>query len=372
MQKTQKTPLSTKQKIIVFSSVFLIGITVLSLILWASKKEPTWSYAQSFGNNRLLVCVDKTYKQHKSSKEDFFLIHIYDFQTNDYREAIKVAIADGQDFNSEVLGFSEKYIWLKASDFTAVEIRTGSILDFAALKKRICSKNPALFKDVIEMAKVGDYLKATNQEGDEFFLNVETFEVSKDGPKPLYGAFHKQFTVLTELPRLTNDPWYHYQDKSKITLGNTDYVLKPVYEGNRLKRSFFSSMNDGEEEITVSVTDSTQMAIWNGEKVSTLPQEKQPATTEKRLTDQTFINAVGIGIAKNCFVFRYQKKVDPMSAWYMAWFDLKTNSVVREINLETKALKLEENTEFLNHWVSLDGKWVFFAIRERAPVRMKL
>ncbi len=374
MKPQNKKPLTTKRKLLIFIAPILIMGVVLVIINRVITKEPTWKYALSFQNNQLLVSVDKTYKQYKNSKEDFFLIHIYDFKTHAYKDKITVPIQEGMDHQSELLGYSDRYIWLTTPSLTAVDMFSPDhqILDFNALKKRICAKNRQQFKDVIELAKVESYLKATNQEGDAFFVNIETFAATQTPPEPFYDFYHKDFTILGELRQYINGNSYPGNIESVATVGSIDYILKPIDETNPLKRSFFSSPNTGPQKITVTVNDSTQAAIQNGAIITTVPQTPAVQKEETRLTGLSFIHAEGLGICNNQFVFRYQKTVISTSPWYLAWFDLKTKTITKEINLESKGLKLELPSDYLKHWVSIDGKWAFFAIENKVPVRIRL
>ena len=353
----------------------LLGVAVaIGFIYWTSISFPTWKYAQSFQNNRFLTSVDKASKHYKSSQEDFFLIHTFDFNTNKYNDVIKIPIEDGMASQSEYKGYSDRYIWLTTPKWTAVDMLSPKhkTLGFDALKKLICGKNPKQFTDVIELAKVENYLKATNQNGDQFFVNLETFATTQTAPVPYYDAYHKEYSIIDQLPLFITGSGYGENYHCKATVGNTDYNLKPIDEANPIKRSFFSSPNNGPDQISVTVTDSTQAAIQNGTVITPVPQTGAVAVEETRLTELSFINAVGLGVYNNKFVFRYQKTVDAMSTWYLAWFDLKTKSVTKEVNLETKGLKVENGFEVLTHWVSIDGKWAFFTIDKKTPVRIQL
>jgi hypothetical protein len=84
------------------------------------------------------------------------------------------------------------------------------------------------------------------------------------------------------------------------------------------------------------------------------------------------MNAISLGISNNRFVFRYQKSVDRMAPWYLAWFDLKTNSVIKEVNLASLGMVIKTPMEAISHAVSLDGKWAFFMIANKKPIRFKL
>lgn len=372
MKPLTKKPLTTKGKWILAITILLLTAIAIGFIYWTSIKLPSWKYVQSFQNNRFLTSVDKTSKHYKSSQEDFFLIHTFDFNTNEYSKVIKIPIENGMAYQSEYMGYSDRYIWLTTPKWTAVDMLSPNhpVLDFEALKKRICSKNPMQFTDVIELAKVENYLKATNQNGDQFFVNLETFVVNKTAPTPYYDTYHKAYSVLDNLPLFIDGSDFSGSFSCVATVDQIDYTLKPIDGNNSLKYSFFSSPNNGPDQISVTVTDSTQAAIQNGTEVTPVPQTQ--AVEETRLTDLSFINAVGLGVYKNKFVFRYQKTVDKLSPWYLAWFDLKTKSITKEVNLETKGLKQENTFEYLTHWVSVDGNWAFFTIDQKKPVRIKL
>ncbi len=373
MSKKQKKPATKKQKLFIILGCMALMAAVMIVLNFVSAKEPKWKYAHSFDNNRYLVCVDKTFKQYKtSSKEYFYLIHIYDFQTNDYLDQIKIPIAEGQDYRSEFMGYSSRYVWLTAPDWTAVDMlsKDKKVLDFAAIKKLICAKNPA-FRDVVEIGKAEDYLKVTNQEGDEYYLNLETFATTKISPEPHY-AYHKEYTILQELPKTFNGDEYSTERDYSITLDKTNYLLRVADENNPLKFSFYSKPATGPEKIAISVTDSTQAVIQDGTEIKPVPQTPLDTVKETSLTSKTFVNAIALGVNNNRFVFRYQKTVGSMSPWYLAWFDLKTKSIVKEINLETKGVKIETQSEYFTSWVSIDGKWAFFGIENKVPVRVKL
>src|SRR3989338_1022290 len=376
MKPLLKKPLTTKRKWMLAITTLLATGVAIGFIYWASAKEPTWKYVQSFQNNRYLTAVDKTYKRYKGRQDDFFLIHIFDFNTNKYNKAIKIPIPDGMVYRSEYMGYSDRYIWLKMPEFTAVDMLSPNheILDFTALKKRICSKNPNEFKDVIELAFVEEYLKATNQNGDQFFVNLETFGTTKTAPVPYYDAYHKAWSVPEQLSIFLNGSGYAGNYHCEATVGNTDYNLKPVDENNPIKRSFFSSPNNGPDEISMTLVDSSQAIIQDGSMTVSIPQELTPAAVieETRLTDLTFINAVGLGVVNNRFVFRYQKAMDRMAPWYLGWFDLKTNSVIKEVNLASKGMIIETPQEELSHRVSADGKWAFLIIGQKKPIRIQL
>jgi len=374
MKSFKKKPLSTKGKwLISFTTLLAVGATI-GFIYWISSKEPSWKYVQSFQNNRFLTSVDKTSKRYKSTQEDFFLIHIYDFKTNEYNDALKVPIENGMAYQSEYKGYSDRYIWLTTPQWTAVDMHSAdhTILDFATLKKRICGKNPQQFKDVIELAEVEGYLKATNQNGDEFFVNLETFATTQTAPTPFYDVYHKDYSILDQLPLFTTGSYYSENFHFIATVNQTDYDFQPINENNPIKRSLFSSPNNGPDQISVTVTDSTQAVIQNGTVITPVPQTQTVEQVKTRLTDRSFINAVGIGVSNNRFVFRYQKAVDKMAPWYLAWFDLKTNSVIKEVNLATEGIVIETSMDEISHAVSLDGKWVFFMIATKKPVRFKL
>lgn len=374
MKPLKKKPLSTKGKwMLAITTLLAVGATI-GFIYWISSKEPSWKYVQSFQNNRFLTSVDKTSKRYKSSQEDFFLIHIYDFNTNTYNEALKVSIENGMANQSEYKGYSDRYIWLTTPQWTAVDMRSAdhSILDFATLKKRICGKNPQQFKDVIELAEVEGYLKATNQNGDAFFVNLETFATTQTAPKPFYDVYHKDYSILDQLPLFTIGSYYSENFHFVATVNQTDYDLQPINENNPIKRSLFSSPNNGPDQISVTVTDSTQAVIQNGTVITPVPQTQAVEQEKTRLTDRSFINAIGIAVTNNRFVFRYQKSVDRMAPWYLAWFDLKTNSVIKEVNLAAEGMVIETSLDEISHAVSLDEKWVFFMIANKKPVRFKL
>lgn len=374
MKSITKKQLSTKGKwMLAITTLLAIGAAI-GFIYWTSIKEPSWKYVQSFQNNRFLTSVDKTSKRYKSSQEDFFLIHTYDFTTNTYKEVVKIQIDDNMAFQSEYKGYSDRYIWLTTPQWTAVDMRSAdhTILDFATLKKRICGKNPQQFTDVIELFKSEGYLKATNQNGDAFFVNLETFATTQTAPVPFYDVYHKEYSILDHLPSFLTGSSFSGNYTCAATVDKTDYFLKPIDPNNSMKRSFFSSPNNGPEQISITVTDSTQAVIQNGTEITPIAQTPVADQVETRLTKLSFINAVGIGISNNRFVFRYQKSVDRMAPWYLAWFDLKTNSVIKEVNLASKGLVIETPMEAISHAVSLDGKWVFFMIANKKPIRFKL
>ncbi|HLP53986.1 MAG TPA: hypothetical protein VK151_03120 [Fluviicola sp.] len=373
MKPFVKKPLTARNKWLLGVTALMAAAVAIGFVYWTSIKEPSWKYVQSFENGRYLTSVDKTFKRAKTTQEDFFLIHIYDFNTNVYQEAVKVPIQKDMAHQAEYKGYSERYIWLTTPEFTAVDMLSPNheILDFEALKKRICSKNSSDFKDVIELAIVEEYLKATNQNGDQFFVNVETFATTKTAPKPYYEVYHKAWSITPQLPVFLTGSDYSENYYCEATVGNMDYVLKPADENNPIKRSFFSSPHNGPDKISITATDSTQIAVQNGTVITTVNQA--PAVkVEKRLTEKTFINAVGLGVSNNRFVFRYQKSVDRQSPWFLTWFDLKTASVIKEIDLSTEGIVIEKPQEELSHHVSPDGKWAFFTIDQKKPVRIRL
>jgi len=372
MKKSKKKPPTKKQKLmILLGGIVFAGIIIVVINLF-SYTEPTWKYAQSFENDRYMVCVEKGYKQYKTNREDFFTIHIYDFQTNDYQDQLKIPIPDGQENRSEYLGYSNRYVWLKAPDLMVVDMlsKDKKMLDFVAVKKLICAKNPE-FRDVIEIGKAEDHLKVTNQEGDEYYLNLETFATSKNPPKPYY-SYHKEYTILEELPKTFNGDEYATEKDYSITIDKTTYLFHEVGDNHSLKFSFYSRPANGPEKITVTVTDATQAFIQDGAEFQPIPQTQIEVVKETSLTSKSFLNAFAFGVSNNRFVFRYQKTVGSTSPWYLAWFDLKTNSIVKEINLETKGIKIETQSEYLTSWVSIDGKWAFFGIQDKVPVRIRM
>ncbi|MES2555398.1 MAG: hypothetical protein V4604_04560 [Bacteroidota bacterium] len=376
MKPLVKKPLTAKNKwLLVITTILAVGV-IIGFMYWTSIKAPTWKYVQSFQDNRYLTCVDKTFKKYKNSQEDFFLIHTYDFNTNKYNDAIKVPIPEGLASQSEYIGYSDRYIWISNPYLTAVDMLspTHEVLDFDALKKRICSKNPGDFKDLLDLKVVEEYMKATNQNGDQFFVNIETFSTSQTPPVPYYDAHHKIYSVTDQLPLFLPGSDYSERYHCEATLGNIDYNLKPIDENNPIKCSFFSSPNNGPDQIKVTLTDSSRAAIQDGTTtvITPIPQTQAVAPEETRLTDQSFINAIGLGIVNNRFVFRFQKSIDRQSPWYLGWFDLKTKSVIKEVNLASKGMVIETPQQELFHRVSLDGKWAFFTIDQKKPIRIQL
>lgn len=364
-----KSPRTTNSKWL-FAGLALItvGIAIGFVFFQRSDKKLSWESAQSFKNNRFLVSVEKTTAQNKNATEDLFLVHIYDFTTNQYLEDLKIPIAADMAYQSEYIGFSNHYLWLKTPDMIAVDMLSPnhSILAFNDLKKQICSQNPEDFKDLIDLVKVDNYLKATNQNGDQFFVNLETFKTTKIAPVGYYYSYHKSYTIMDQLPKFI--PGSQYTKNFYVaSVGTTDYRLKVTGEPNSIKRTFFSLPNDSTYQVLkVSAADSIRNAHGAVPHVVTISPKEKP------LTDLSFIRAVGLGVSNNQFVFRYKKVADKTAPWYLAWFDLKTNSVSKEINLESKGLKPETASDTLSHWISIDGKWAFFAISNKTPVRIQL
>ncbi|MDH4473822.1 MAG: hypothetical protein QE487_14550 [Fluviicola sp.] len=374
MKPLTKKSISAKSKLLLaMITLAAVGVTI-GIIYWSSTREPSWKYMQSFQQNNCLTSVDKVSKSYKGTQEDFFLIHTFDFATKTYKEVIKIQIEDNMAYQSEYKGYSDRYIWLTTPQWTAVDMRSAdhTILDFTTLKKKICGKNPQQFKDVIELAKVEGYLKATNQNGDVFFVNLETFATSQTAPKPFYDVYHKDYSILDQLPSFLTGSRFSENYNCVATVNKTDYILKPIDPTNSIKRSFFSSPNLGDPQISVTVTDSTQAVIQNGTVITSVPQTPTVEQQETRLTNRSFINAIGIGVSNNRFVFHYQKSVDRTAPWYLAWFDLTTKSLVKEVNLASKGMVIETPMEEISHTVSLDGKWVFFMIATKKPIRIKL
>lgn len=371
--RTKKTISNRGKWMLTITALLAVGVT-FAIIYWTSQREPSWKYVQSFQQNNCLTSVDKVSKSYKGTQEDFFLIHTYDFATNQYKEVIKIQIEDHMAYQSEYKGYSDRYIWLTTPQWTAVDMLSEDhkMLDFATLKKKICGKNPQRFKDVILLEKVEGYLKATNQDGDQFFVNLETFATNQIAPKPFYDVYHKNHSILNQLPAFLNGSRFSENYHYLATVDKTDYILRPVDPNNSFKRSFFSSPTVDDPQISITVTNSTQAVIQNGTEITAVPQTKTIETQETRLTNLTFINATGIGISNNRFVFRYQKTIDHNAAWHLAWFDLTTNSIVKEVNLASKGMAIETPMDELSHAVSLDGKWVFFMIATKKPIRIKL
>lgn len=375
MKNSKRPPISTKRKWISFlAAAVLLGI-VGAIIYVVSQKEPSWNYTQSFKNNSLLTSVEKASKQYKSSKDDFFLIHCYDFNSNTYLEAIKIPIKKGLASQAEYMGYSDRYIWLTTPEWQAVDMKSSNktVLDYKTISSKICKNNPSQFSEVISLSKVENYLKATNQNGDEFFVNLTTFQTTQKAPTPYYDAYHVAFSLLDQLPennKLTTRSFTDFYAE----IDSVEYSLKPISANNPFQRSFFKNRVSEAETIQLTATDSTQVLIKNGNQIISVDQvtASDKSNQETRLSSLTFINAIGIGIYQNTFVFRYQKSTLKTAAWYLAWFDLNSNKVIKEINLETKNLKLEETDEAPSHRVSIDGKWVFLLIPEKKPVRIKL
>jgi|GEM_PF-5346474 len=375
MKNSKRPPISTKRKwISLLATAVLLGV-VGAIIYVASQKEPSWKYTQSFKNNTLLTSVEKASKQYKSSKDDFFLIHCYDFNSNTYLEAIKIPIKKGLESQAEYMGYSDRYIWLTTPEWQAVDMKSKgkTVLDFKTISGKICKNNPSQFSEVISLSKVENYLKATNQNGDEFFVNLTSFQTTQKAPIPYYDAYHLDYSLLDQLPENVQLTTRSFTD-FYAEIDSFEYSLKPISENNPFQRSFFKNRVNEAESIQLTATDSTQVLVKNGNQIISVDQvnANDKSNQETRLSSLTFINAIGIGIYQTTFVFRYQKSTLKTAAWHLAWFDLNSNKVIKEINLETKNLKLEETDEALLHRVSIDGKWVFLMIPEKKPVRIKL
>lgn len=367
--KSQNT---TKNKWIYFLLILITLGIAIGFVFSGSpeKKEISWKSAQSFHDNRLLTSVEKVSQQSKSKneREDFFLVHTYDFRTNKYMEDIIVPIQADMAYQSQYIGYSNHYLWLKTPNMVAVDMlsRNHPILDFDELKKRICKQNPEQFKDLIDLVKVDNYLKATNQNGDQFFVNLETFKTTEIAPVGYYYSYHKSYAILDELPKFISGSQYT-KNFYVASVGNTDYRLKLTGEANSIKRTFFSLPNDSTYQVLkVSAEDSARNAAGAVPHVVTISPK------EKALTNLSFIHAVGLGVNNNQFIFLYKKIAAKTSPWYLGWFDLKTNSISKEVDLESKGLKLENDTDSLAHWVSIDGKWAFFTLENKIPVRIQL
>ena len=373
MKNSKRPPISTKRKWIMLLTVAVLLGIVGTIIYVASQKEPSWKYSQSFKNNTLLTSVEKASKQYKSSKDDFFLIHCYDFNSNTYLEALKIPIKKGLESQAEYMGYSDQYIWLTTPEWQAIDMKSGNktVLDFKAISNKICKNNPSQFSEVISLSKVENYLKATNQNGDDFFVNLTTFQTTQKAPIPYYNAYHLEYSLLDQLPENNNLTTRSFTD-FYAEIDSVEYSLKPISENNPIQRSFFKNQAHEAKTIQLSATDSTQVLIKNGNQIISVDQANDQSNQETRLSSLTFINAIGIGIYQTTFVFRYQKSTLKTAPWYLAWFDLNSNKVIKEINLETKDLKLEKTDEALSHRVSIDGKWVFLLIPEKKPVRIQL
>lgn len=374
MKKKTNKALTTKQKWMIGIFMVLLSGGFLLFTNWVSRPTPNWRTTMSFDHDRYLVTVDKTYHQYKSSKDDYFLIQTFDFEKNQFLKEIKVDIPEGEDYRSEYLGFGSRYIWFKSPELTALDMLSADHkeLSFAEIKKRICRKNPQLFTDIIETGIEGEYLTVSNQNGDRFYLNMETFAVIKESPESLYNANQKAYSVFQQLPDLTGGDMYSMSSNSSKTIEKFTYELKLIDESNPMQFSVFRKPASESEKITVTATDSTQVAIQNGDEFMTVNQSLEKSPEEIRLTPLKFLNALGLGFKTDLLVFRYQKSLGKTSDWYIAWFDLKTKSIVKEFSLASKGLKVETEFEYLNHWVSIDGKWAFFAIENKVPVRIKL
>lgn len=374
MKKKTKKPLTTKQKWIMGISIALLTGSLYLFINWINKPIPNWRTTLSFDHNRYLVTVDQTYKQHKSSQDYYFLIQIFDFKKNQFLKEIKVDIPEGEDYRSKYLGYGNRYIWFKSPELTALDMLSPDHkeLSFAEIKKRIFRKNPGLFTDIIETGIVGEYLTVTNQNGDEFYLNTETFVVIKESPESLREANQKAYSVFQQLPDLIGGDMYASSRSCSKTIDEFTYELKLIDESNRMQFSVFRKSATETAEITVTATDSTQVAIQYGDDFAAVNQTIEKPLEEMRLTSLKFLNALGIAFKNNILVFRYQKSLGRTSDWYIAWFDLKTKSIVKEFPLASKGLNIETEFEELTHWTSLDGKYAFFTIENKAPVRIRL
>lgn len=371
--RTKKTISNRGKWMLTITALLAIGVT-FAVIYWTSQREPSWKYVQSFQQNNCLTSVDKVSKSYKGTQEDFFLIHTYDFATNQYKEVIKIQIEDHMSYQSEYIGFSKRYIWLKTPQWTAVDMvsQDHKILSFENLTKRICAQNPLSFKALINLSILNGYVIATNQMGDQFVLNLETFATDKITSVQYNETFQKSHSLLTQLPSFIGGGRFSENYHYLATVDQIDYILRPVDPNNSFKRSFFSSPTIDDPQISITVTDSTQAVIQNGTEITAVPQTKKIERQETRLTNLAFINATGIGISNNRFVFRYQKTIEHNATWYLAWFDLTTNSIVKEVNLASKGMTIETPMDELSHAVSLDGKWVFFMIATKKPIRIKL
>jgi len=375
MKSRKRLPISAKRTwiLIVLTLVLLAGIR--AIIYFTTKDEPSWKYVQSFHNNMLLTSVEKSSKQYKYTRDDFFLIHCYDVNSKNYLEVINIPIKDGMDTQAEYMGYSDRYIWLRTPEWVAVDMHSPNktVLDFSTIAKRICKNNPSQFSQVISLSKVEDYLKATNQNGDQFFVNLTTFQTTQSAPIPYYDAYHVDYSLLDQLPENVSVTTRSYTDYYAV-LDSTEYSLKPASENNLIQRTFFKQRASGDAVIQFTATDTTQVLVKNGNQVITIDQANTNDNTiqETRMSNLIFINAIGIGIHGDAFVFRYQKSTLKAAPWYLAWFDLKSNKVIKELNLETMGLKLGETNEALSHRVSIDEKWVFLMISEKQPVRIKL
>src|SRR5215204_471184 len=111
MKKKTNKALTTKQKWMIGIFIVLLSGGLFLFINWISKPEPNWRTTMSFDGNRYLVTVDKTYYQSKNSKDDYFLIQIFDFKKNEFLKEIKVDIPEEDEYRSTYLGFGHRYIW---------------------------------------------------------------------------------------------------------------------------------------------------------------------------------------------------------------------------------------------------------------------
>lgn len=378
MKTPKRKPLTTNRKALVYSFAIVMCGIIAFVLYDASIHYPSWKYVQSFQHNSLLTSVEQTGWQGKNTRRDFFRIHCFDFRTNEFLAPFEVSIRKDGSSQSEYVGFSERYIWLKTPELTAVDMRSPkrTILRYADLSQRIRQHNPAAFKEVIGLSVVEGYLKATNQDGDEYFVNVTTFATTQQRPMPYYDAWHADYTITPQLP-LTADPtssftvpYYVFHADKMI------YMLYPVSDDNQVQFTFHCMPEEEQRPptIVVSTTDSTQVLVTSGDSIVPVKQVMciSDMVQFERMTPRTFVNAVGIGIRNRSFVFYYQKKAVPSAPWFLAWFDLDRKTISKEIDLSQKGLAYRKATDYLSHRVAMDGSYVYFFMGIYPPMRIAI
>jgi hypothetical protein len=353
-----KKKISRTRQLIILAASLVVAIVVIAVVKVASAKQPDWKYTHSFRDGRIVCSIDKTYKQYKRSKEDFFLVHCYDFNEKKFLDPVRVDIADGQEYRSEYLGCSKRYVWLKAPELTAVDMESPNfdVLDLAALTKKICEANSTIFKSVLETGIEEDHLTVTNQDGDKYYLNLSTFKVTQDRGNNFY-AYNPDFTILQDLPKTLQENALFGEVNSFgfDTDAKTQYILQPVNAANPVKSTLFSSPIPPERIVTLND-----------------PQPEEPPKVEpERITDLSFLNAKGIGLSGKQFLLVCQKTVAQDGPWFFVRFNLESGSA-QWTDLAKEGLKFGDKFEAFTHGISPDGKWLYFFIGKQAPVRIEL
>jgi hypothetical protein len=358
--RPQKKTISRRRQLIVLAASLVVAIAVIAVVKVTSADLPTWKYTHSFRDGKIVCSIDKTSTQFKSSKDDFFLVHCYDFAEKKFLPQIRIDIAKGQDYRSEYLGCSKRYVWLKAPELTAVDMESENfdVLNLAALTEKIVQANPGIFTSVTETGISESHLTATNQDGDKYYLNLSTFKATQERGPDFY-TFNPEFTILHDLPKTLQENT-GFSDPNRYAFAadvTTEYVLQPVHAANPTKAGLFRTVYAPpiETAALAQPAENTEPVLLRTEQ----------------LTKETFLNAKGIGISGKDFLLVCQKTIAEDAPWYFVRFNLQSKTV-QWTDLAQEGLQFGDKLETFTHGVSPDGKWLFLFIGKQAPVRIAL